>query len=307
MNVLLERAPSGTMAAHLKSLWAQPTPSAGESVIRLPTVRSHLVWALPSSRCQVQTQGAPATAQVIEGPLLYVADTTARSVTFLDSRPRLIVGAEFAPGGVRAFLPCPPGELHDPRQPLARLWGEAAVRNGQERLTTAMQHSVTATLAALEAVLQSQWQAPDDAAFPVQDALAALLLAQDAGGITEAAQRFGMNARQFREKVRDATGLTPKRYARLQRFTQALRGLHRRSNTTDAALAAECGYFDQAHFIHEFKAMSSMTPSDYRRHHGNSAHSACLFTALRQKLAAMTWPCAKDEVADAAAEHRAPA
>jgi AraC-like DNA-binding protein len=30
-----------------------------------------------------------------------------------------------------------------------------------------------------------------------------------------------------------------------------------------AALAADCGYFDQAHFIHDFRAFSGINPSTY--------------------------------------------
>lgn len=307
MNVLLKREPTGALATCVDSLWALPAPSTGDGVIRMPTVRSHLVWPLPRSRCRVQAMGAHGSVQTIDGPLLCIADTTGHSVTYLDPMPRLIVGAEFAPGGVTAFLPGSLTTLRHATLPLTQVWQEAAVQQGMESLSMAMQHSVAATLAAFEALLQSHWQAPTEDAFPAQDALAALLLAQDAGGIADAAQRFGMNARQFREKVRQATGLTPKRYARLQRFTQALRGLHRGSADTDAALAAECGYFDQAHFIHEFKAMAGMTPSDYRREHGDGAHSACLFTNLRKQLATMAWPDVGDEEADASSESRAPA
>jgi AraC-like DNA-binding protein len=311
MNVLLKRTPSGALATHVESLWALTALAAGDGVTRMPTIRSHLVWPLPGSRTQVRTFGATGGVQTIDGPMLCIADTTGHSVSQLDPLPRLVLGAEFAPGGVPSFLRRPLSDLRHATLPLTQVWGEAVVQQGTACLSAALQHSVAATLTAFETLLQSQWQAPAEDAFPVQEALAALLLAQDAGGVANVAQRFGMNTRQFREKVREATGLTPKRYARLQRFTAALRGLHRRSADTDAALAAECGYFDQAHFIHEFKAMAGMTPSDYRSAHGDGAHSACLFTALRQRLAAMVWPDAQvdvdDQVTAAAAESRAAA
>ncbi|WP_369127980.1 helix-turn-helix domain-containing protein [Halomonas flagellata] len=40
----------------------------------------------------------------------------------------------------------------------------------------------------------------------------------------------------------------------------------RRTPLTDTA--HEAGYFDQAHFIHDFKAVTGITPGDYLRHVG---------------------------------------
>lgn len=38
-----------------------------------------------------------------------------------------------------------------------------------------------------------------------------------------------------------------------------------RSNDSIAAIAAECGYYDQSHFCRQFKAFAGMSPSGYRR------------------------------------------
>ena len=61
----------------------------------------------------------------------------------------------------------------------------------------------------------------------------------------------------------EAVGLTPKRFARVCRFQRAL-GELARSPGSLAEVAATCGYFDQSHFIHEFRAFAGATPSDYR-------------------------------------------
>jgi AraC-like DNA-binding protein len=62
-------------------------------------------------------------------------------------------------------------------------------------------------------------------------------------------------------------GLSPKRYARLLRVARSrelIKQSRARVSLTDTALAA--GYFDQAHFIHDFKAVTGLTPGGYRQY-----------------------------------------
>lgn len=62
-------------------------------------------------------------------------------------------------------------------------------------------------------------------------------------------------------------GLSPKRYARLLRVAHSRELIKQGGATaslTDTALAS--GYFDQAHFIHDFKAVTGLTPGGYLGH-----------------------------------------
>jgi AraC-like DNA-binding protein len=65
-------------------------------------------------------------------------------------------------------------------------------------------------------------------------------------------------------------GLTPKRYARLLRFRRVL--LHARAPGAPGwtEIAHSCGYYDQSHFVRDFKAFSGFTPSEYSKHVGPS-------------------------------------
>jgi AraC-like DNA-binding protein len=61
-------------------------------------------------------------------------------------------------------------------------------------------------------------------------------------------------------------GLTPKVFARLARFRHAMRRIHTATEVdwTDIALAS--GYFDQPHFIRDFREFSGVSPSAYLRY-----------------------------------------
>jgi AraC-like DNA-binding protein len=61
-------------------------------------------------------------------------------------------------------------------------------------------------------------------------------------------------------------GLTPKLTSRIFRFQRALAAANGVQTTPDwSDLAVDCGYYDQAHLIHEFQQLAGLTPSDYLR------------------------------------------
>jgi AraC-like DNA-binding protein len=78
--------------------------------------------------------------------------------------------------------------------------------------------------------------------------------------IEDTSTRFGISSRQLERHFKTLTGLTPKTYSRICRFQQALNnyGLAYKNLTE---IAYECGYFDQSHFIHDFKEFSGYEPA----------------------------------------------
>ena len=76
-------------------------------------------------------------------------------------------------------------------------------------------------------------------------------------------EHTGISARRFIELFRREVGLTPKLYCRITRFRSVISTLELETSVDWAATAATCGYFDQAHFIHEFRELAGITPSAY--------------------------------------------
>jgi AraC-like DNA-binding protein len=61
-------------------------------------------------------------------------------------------------------------------------------------------------------------------------------------------------------------GLTPKELARVHRFRAALALLGDADAVPWAAIAAQCGYYDQSHLTRDFHAFCGFTPADFARH-----------------------------------------
>ena len=74
-----------------------------------------------------------------------------------------------------------------------------------------------------------------------------------------------MTHRRFIDEFRDHVGLTPKAVCRIRRFQQVVAQVAARKRVDWADVAYGCGYFDQAHFVNDFRAFSGLRPSEYLR------------------------------------------
>jgi AraC-like DNA-binding protein len=78
--------------------------------------------------------------------------------------------------------------------------------------------------------------------------------------ITDIAFRYGITSRYLQKLFLQYTGLTPKLYTKINRFQNSLRLVSKKDRSL-TSIAYDCGYFDQSHFIREFKYFTGYTPS----------------------------------------------
>ncbi|MED4752812.1 helix-turn-helix domain-containing protein [Brevibacillus choshinensis] len=77
--------------------------------------------------------------------------------------------------------------------------------------------------------------------------------------VDQLADDIGFSTRYIRKKFVETLGLSPKQYSRITRFQNTLSSMMNRT-TTSGNIASEHGYYDQAHFIKDFKHFSLFTP-----------------------------------------------
>lgn len=170
---------------------------------------------------------------------------------------RAIVGVAFHPGGAYPFLKMPADDLHGSEAELGDVWGrDGAVL--RERLLECA--SPQARLAVLDAMLLARAVHPLRRDPAMLRAIAGLERGEAVAAVGEG---LGLSPRRLIDRFSAQVGMTPKRFARVRRFQRVLALLTSGRAPPWAELALQCGYYDQAHFIHEFTALSGLHPTAY--------------------------------------------
>lgn len=240
------RVPRGVLGQFVELLWLYEgyvLPHAQECL--LPTPTTELVIDLRGDAC-------PARATTVVGPHSqhWLLDT---------SEEQAVIGVHFRVGGAFPFFAPPAGELHNVRTSLDTLWGPRAGLLVEQVLSAP---TPDAKFDALERTLLGAartFERHPAVAFVVRE----LSRFPQPRGIAELTDTIGMSQRRFLDRFRGEVGLSPKRFARVQRFQTVVETVHPLREVDWADVAAACGYFDQAHFIHDFHAFSGFTPTEY--------------------------------------------
>jgi len=185
------------------------------------------------------------------------------------SRPLSLVGVRFKPGGGFPFFGLPAGELQNSRIPLETLWGGEA-RRLREQLLEA--RTAAERFHLLEQALERRLLGVPARDPAVLYALAAFTDPLRTPNVASVVERIGVTQRRFIAAFRDGVGLTPKVFCRITRFRRVIGTLQKAPEVDWAELALDCGYFDQAHFIHDFRDFAGVSPSAYLRQRTSANH-----------------------------------
>ena len=232
-----EIAPSPRLARHVECLWTFGSGSRRVVHRVLPDGCTDLVFLISNGRVQASVAGA------MTRPL----------ITSMQPGEE-VFGIRFHPAMSHGLLRAPVAMLTDAVTDLESLWGKDG-RSLEQRLGDA--GSMAARMALLEAMVD-----PPHSLTPVQRAAQFIQRNRESVSPDDLARNAGLSPRHFRRLCIEQAGIGAKTLCRVVRFRRAALDISRQSHEwADFALAH--GYYDQAHFINEFKEFSGLTPAAY--------------------------------------------
>ncbi len=170
------------------------------------------------------------------------------------------VGVHFKPWGPAPFVPMPAAELRDRPVTVEQVWGRTAVAELRDRLATADGPHEMLTL--LEEELLRRLRETAGLGL-VRHASSVIAAAGGAVAIGDLSVAAGVSSTHLTQRFKELVGVTPKRLARSYRFAATVFSIDPAEAIDWGELAGGAGYFDQAHFGHEFRAFTGLTPTRY--------------------------------------------
>jgi AraC-like DNA-binding protein len=253
---VVRRVVSSPLAQYVDCLWIQCAyrqPHSRERV--LPSGAADVVFAVD---CDGRARSS------IAGP---------RS-TFVDlatSQAFSAIGIHFKPGGASPFFGLPVAELENQHVTLDVVWGDFAATVA-DRLWSA--GAAEDRFNVLEEALKRRMHQPRGRHAAVQYAVKLFERSRGVQSVASVADELGISSRRLLEVFREEVGLAPKTFSRVRRFNAILGHLERAAEIDWTDVALSCGYCDQAHFNHDFRAFSGVNPSTYLQHHTSKTHVA---------------------------------
>jgi AraC-like DNA-binding protein len=213
---------------------------------------------------------SPVTQEVLPDPCVNLAIepsgvlvygvTSGRSAHVL-AGAGTVVGTKFRPGGFSGFAPGPVRALNDRRLAPSEVFGSDGHRLEGE---LARAETTRALIEVVNTFLRGHRPPAVPERALVFEIVSAMRAAAPGTRVSEVASSFAMSPRTLQRLFAEHVGAGPKQV--LQRFrhqdaTDRLAAHGRADEGGVARLAAELGYFDQAHFIHDFRVATGRLPS----------------------------------------------
>lgn len=252
--VLRWRQPAPPLRPFVHAYWQLDAPTLpGETQRYLPGAPVSWIFSLrPAGEVTFEgersEQPAAALVGVLRGPCLASAAGPTRNI-----------GVAFNAGAASCFHRI---ELATADQGLVDLQaiGDGQLRDLSRRLRSVGSFAEAARL--IDAVLLERLEAGNPTRIGRD--IMALVERGQVSDLDELAARTGYSQRQLRRIVRCEIGTSPKTLFRIARVRAATHALKSRDADL-TSLAHELGYYDQAHFAHDFRSLVGMSPTAFRR------------------------------------------
>jgi len=171
-----------------------------------------------------------------------------------------VFGIKFRPGAFYPFYRAPVAALTDRAISLDAVFGAAGTDYERRVLACA---SVDEMIDCAEQFLRARLPAPDEHIALINSVVEQIAADRAIIRVAEIADRIGVSQRTLQRLFGQYVGVGPKWVIKRYRLLEAADQLAHNATIDVPGLAQALGYFDQAHFINDFRATVGSTPAEY--------------------------------------------
>jgi AraC-like DNA-binding protein len=197
----------------------------------------------------------------------FVVGTMTGPVVVKPSRPCDFVAVRFHPGASQPLFGNSMAELSDLRVDLGSIWASQVASEWTERLKETETTPNRVRLLQRLLIRRIQGSLPPEPR--VREAVRRIELAGGGFPVERLSNALGLTRQHLTRLFDFHIGVGVKVFSRIMRMRKVLGTLKRASSESPrldwATLAAESGYFDQSHFVRDFRALTGLTPERFQR------------------------------------------
>lgn len=178
----------------------------------------------------------------------------------------------FYPYGFANFIEAPIATLANKETPIERLFGKEAAKNLVHEMVQT--RDTKARIAIAEKFLLQRLGKTSTIDTIVKSTVEALLATKGNTSISNILKENPSKRRQLERKFSEQVGISPKQLGKVIRLQSALKLLLSEENENLTKIAYETEYYDQAHFIKDFKEFTGISPKEFLGHENMELSSA---------------------------------
>ncbi len=223
------------------------------SICIYPPTPQHSIFFYINDRIKVKKAGSTVFT---DQPRSVIVGLQSAKVTLDINKSHKAVRVGFHPGGLYRLIGMPMAGLIDGSYDAADIFGKGISEVNEKLQDAKTFEEIKNTVE--DFLLQKLRSLKRN--LPFDSAMLEMLRFNGNISMEKMASLSCLSLRQFERISKERIGVSPKFFARLIRFSQAYRLFENSMKVSWTSIAHQCGYFDQMHFIRDFKEFAGVAP-----------------------------------------------
>lgn len=252
--------PSDELSVWVKCYWTLEADDSHAGVLQkiLPDACMEMIFHLGDPYQQLIHQEAASHFKM--QPLAFVFGQISKALEIRPTGLTKIFAIRFHPGCFSQFSDYPQKDMKDQAVPLVNIFGNKADTIFNQIKEAA---DTDERIKSIENILIDNFRHIDNHQKIISDCIDLIEELGSGVKVDTLAKELKQNRRKLEREFEEKVGLSPKHYLRIVRLQNGLRALAKGKNSKLGHIAVDNQYFDQAHFIKDFKEFTGKSPGKY--------------------------------------------